>query len=62
MTTHGPISVLVCGDQAKPALVTYPDVGLNCKSVAVFSYTSSTTVSEFEKYGFALCCVFDGWR
>lgn len=35
MTTHGPISVLVCGDQAKPALVTYPDVGLNCKFVAV---------------------------
>ncbi|KAG0554805.1 hypothetical protein M758_12G123400 [Ceratodon purpureus] len=29
VTTHGPISVLVCGDQAKPALVTYPDVGLN---------------------------------
>uniref|UniRef100_A0A7I4FFW5 Uncharacterized protein n=1 Tax=Physcomitrium patens TaxID=3218 RepID=A0A7I4FFW5_PHYPA len=28
-TPHGPISVLLCGDQSKPALVTYPDVGLN---------------------------------
>lgn len=29
-TSFGHISVTVCGDQDKPALVTYPDVGLNC--------------------------------
>ncbi|CAK9232303.1 unnamed protein product [Sphagnum troendelagicum] len=28
-TASGPISVVVCGDQDKPALLTYPDVGLN---------------------------------
>jgi len=28
-TTSGPISVVVCGDQDKPALLTYSDVGLN---------------------------------
>lgn len=31
-TTFGHVSVTVCGDLDKPALVTYPDVGLNCKS------------------------------
>ena len=30
-TKFGQISVTVCGDLDKPALVTYPDVGLNCK-------------------------------
>jgi len=30
-TSFGHISVTVCGDQDKPALVTYPDVGLNGK-------------------------------
>lgn len=30
-TSFGHILVTVCGDQAKPALVAYPDVGLNCK-------------------------------
>lgn len=29
-TSKGPVSVLVCGDQGKPALITYPDVALNC--------------------------------
>lgn len=29
-TSKGSISVLVCGDQEKPALITYPDVALNC--------------------------------
>jgi protein NDRG1 len=29
-TTKGSVSVLVCGDQDKPALITYPDVALNC--------------------------------
>lgn len=29
-TSKGSISVFVCGDQEKPALITYPDVGLNC--------------------------------
>ncbi|GAU21446.1 hypothetical protein TSUD_32770 [Trifolium subterraneum] len=28
-TTKGSVSVLVCGDQDKPALITYPDVALN---------------------------------
>ncbi|XP_028790278.1 protein NDL1 isoform X2 [Neltuma alba] len=28
-TSKGSISVLVCGDQEKPALITYPDVALN---------------------------------
>eukprot|EP00249_Psilotum_nudum_P002154 c15047_g1_i2 orf=648-1700(+) len=31
-TSFGPISVFVCGDQEKPALVTYPDVALNYMS------------------------------
>lgn len=29
-TSKGSISVFVCGDQEKPAIVTYPDVALNC--------------------------------
>lgn len=29
-TSKGSVSVLVCGDQEKPALITYPDVALNC--------------------------------
>jgi hypothetical protein len=31
-TSHGPTSVFVCGDQEKPALVTYSDVALNYMS------------------------------
>lgn len=31
-TSFGSISVFVCGDQSKPALVTYPDVALNYMS------------------------------
>lgn len=31
-TTFGPLSVFVCGDQGKPALITYPDVALNYMS------------------------------
>ncbi|KAI3935117.1 hypothetical protein MKW92_051446 [Papaver armeniacum] len=31
-TSKGPISVFVCGDQEKPALITYPDVALNYMS------------------------------
>ncbi|KAH9311540.1 hypothetical protein KI387_026575, partial [Taxus chinensis] len=31
-TSYGPISVFVCGDQEKPALITYPDVALNYMS------------------------------
>lgn len=31
-TSCGCVSVSVYGDEDKPALVTYPDVGLNCKS------------------------------
>lgn len=32
-TTHGPVCVAVCGDPDKPALITYPDVALNCKHI-----------------------------
>ncbi|XP_048136055.1 protein NDL1-like isoform X1 [Rhodamnia argentea] len=31
-TSKGSVSVLVCGDQEKPALITYPDVALNYTS------------------------------
>uniref|UniRef100_A0A0D6R7F3 Uncharacterized protein n=1 Tax=Araucaria cunninghamii TaxID=56994 RepID=A0A0D6R7F3_ARACU len=31
-TSYGPVSVFVCGDQEKPALITYPDVALNYMS------------------------------
>ncbi|PQQ11404.1 pollen-specific protein SF21 [Prunus yedoensis var. nudiflora] len=31
-TSKGSVSVLVCGDQGKPALITYPDVALNYMS------------------------------
>ena len=30
-TGTGPVSVAVFGDRDKPALVTYPDLALNCK-------------------------------
>jgi len=30
-TRHGSVSVSVYGDQDKPALITYPDLALNCK-------------------------------
>lgn len=31
-TSRGSLSVFVCGDQEKPALITYPDVALNYMS------------------------------
>jgi hypothetical protein len=34
-TRCGPVSVVVYGDEDKPALVTYPDVGLNCKCFSI---------------------------
>lgn len=30
-TRFGEVSVTVFGDKEKPALITYPDVALNCK-------------------------------
>lgn len=30
-TSHGYVSVTVFGDLDKPALITYPDLALNCK-------------------------------
>lgn len=39
-TSFGHVSVVVCGDQDKPALITYPDVGLNCKLSSSSSPTS----------------------
>lgn len=35
-TSKGSVSVLVCGDQGKPALITYPDVALNCMLLLLF--------------------------
>lgn len=35
-TSKGSVSVLVCGDQGKPALITYPDVALNCMILFLF--------------------------
>lgn len=45
-TSYGPISVTVCGDQDKPALVTYPDVGLNYLSCfeGLFSCPEASSV------------------
>jgi hypothetical protein len=45
-TASGPISVVVCGDQDKPALLTYPDVGLNYVSCfeGLFSYPEASSV------------------
>jgi hypothetical protein len=38
---HGPISVAMYGDHDKHALVTYPDIALNCKYYTCLKYTSS---------------------
>jgi Ndr family len=35
-TNYGPVSVAVYGDQDKLALITYPDVALNCKFNLLF--------------------------
>ncbi|KAG0558969.1 hypothetical protein M758_10G065500 [Ceratodon purpureus] len=45
-TSFGHISVTVCGDQDKPALVTYPDVGLNYLSCfeGLFSCSEASSV------------------
>lgn len=45
-TSFGHISVTVCGDQYKPALVTYPDVGLNYVSCfeGLFSCPEASSV------------------
>jgi hypothetical protein len=32
--------MVVCGDPNKPALFTYPDVGLNCENLTLFYYSS----------------------
>ena len=37
-TSKGSVSVLVCGDQEKPALITYPDVALNCMVLVLLLY------------------------
>jgi len=31
--------MVVCGDPNKPALLTYPDVGLNCENLTYFNYS-----------------------
>lgn len=40
-TSKGSISVFVCGDQEKPALITYSDVALNCICFSFFFYIDS---------------------
>ncbi|MQM11619.1 hypothetical protein Taro_044529 [Colocasia esculenta] len=37
-TSRGPVSVFVCGDQEKPAMITYPDVALNCVFLVLLSF------------------------
>jgi len=37
-TSKGYVSVLICGDQDKPALITYPDVALNCNYSYCFAF------------------------
>lgn len=38
-TRHGSVSVAVFGDPEKPALVTYPDVALNCMQNSTSCFT-----------------------
>lgn len=40
-TSKGSISVFVCGDQEKPALITYSDVALNCMLIYLFIFLAS---------------------
>lgn len=37
-TAHAYVSVAVFGDQDKPALITYPDLALNCKKTKLNSH------------------------
>jgi Ndr family len=41
-TNYGPVSVAVYGDQDKLALITYPDVALNCKFNVLFFFFGAT--------------------
>jgi len=49
-TSFGPISVLVCGDRRKPALVTYPDVGMNCELLSSMLLIYSEFDHFYEEY------------
>ncbi|KAJ7541971.1 hypothetical protein O6H91_10G083600 [Diphasiastrum complanatum] len=53
-TSHGAVSVIVCGDLDKPALLTYPDLALDCVSSfqGLFSFpeTSSFLLHNFCVY------------
>lgn len=56
-TSHGPVSVAVYGDQDKPALITYPDVALNCEFLVVtvcLIYFLSWSLNS----GFGWWCVY----
>lgn len=46
-TSKGSISVFVCGDQEKPALITYPDVALNCMPHFLFMFCKSVLICLF---------------
>ena len=50
-TSFGPISVLVCGDRRKPALVTYPDVGMNCELLS----SLLSIVQKFDHFMKSIC-------
>ena len=45
-TSRGSLSVFVSGDQEKPALITYPDVALNCMFHFCFSLFSTKIESS----------------
>ena len=46
-TSKGSISVFVCGDQEKPALITYPDVALNCMPHFLFMFCKLVLICLF---------------
>lgn len=52
-TTYGPVCVAVCGDPDKPALITYPDIALNCKRTYILT-SSSLLIEAFESLGHVL--------
>lgn len=56
-TTYGPVCVAVCGDPDKPALITYPDVALNCKRTYILTSSSLATYPKLLNWGL-FCDIF----
>jgi len=46
-TRHGCVSVSVYGDQDKPALITYPDLALNCKYHGFYFFHMIILANEY---------------